>query len=690
MGMGIVVNHNLSAMNANRQMGINQSAMSKALEKLSSGLKINRAADDASGLSISEKMRAQIRGLDQASANAQDGISLIQTADGNLNETEDILQRIRELAVKGATGTLAEEDSEAVQDEVKALLEEVDRIGNTTEFNTKKLLDGSLKNSGGASTTTNQTIGADVASQTAAKLTGAIKAGGVTDSSFVNETINIDGTEITVKWNDLSSEDKSTLKNVGNDVVSQQKALDIITREINNAIDKSGTNVAHVSGYVADGKMTIESGTAGVDSKLTTVSAKGVLNDVGALEAKAGTTTFNGTAMIGSASKDAELRAASGKMTAAEQASATALGKKASAVATAAAKASAGKQVMASAINNSNFDALANWNQINDAATAQKYVKSALSAAGMTDSTLQGTIAAGVTAGLTGAEAAAKVKELMQTNSDKMGSAAVKTKITDAGEKANNDTIDAYVAEKQGLTFGEFDLSIGGQFISEVKLKDTINSSTSMASAAKILEEGINKEIDAYNAKIGASEVGDKGFITKVTVNVKDGAFEINSETGSVKLEDKVGQDIVKNLGLSSAQTSASANGGMTLQIGANRGQTMTFGIEDMRTAALGLSNVDLSTQEGSSQALDKLNSAIKKVSKQRSQLGAAQTRLEHTIKNLDTSSENLSSAESRIRDTDMSKEMMNYTKLNILSQAAQSMLAQANQAPQGVLQLLQ
>lgn len=140
----MIINHNLGAMNAQRNMNINSNNASKSMEKLSSGLRINRAGDDAAGLSISEKMRAQIRGLDQAATNAEDGISMIQTAEGALNETHSILQRMRELAVQASNDTNVTEDREAIQAEIDSLIDEVDRISTDTEFNTQKLLNGSV------------------------------------------------------------------------------------------------------------------------------------------------------------------------------------------------------------------------------------------------------------------------------------------------------------------------------------------------------------------------------------------------------------------------------------------------------------------------------------------------------------------------------------------------------------------
>ena len=144
----MVVQHNLTAMNSNRMLGITTGTQAKSTEKLSSGYKINRAADDAAGLSISEKMRRQIRGLTQASANAEDGISCVQTAEGALNEVHDMLQRMNELAVKGETGTLTTVDRSYIQAEVKQLMTEIDRVANTTTFNEQNLLDGSFTGKG--------------------------------------------------------------------------------------------------------------------------------------------------------------------------------------------------------------------------------------------------------------------------------------------------------------------------------------------------------------------------------------------------------------------------------------------------------------------------------------------------------------------------------------------------------------
>ncbi|NOV00471.1 flagellin N-terminal helical domain-containing protein [Paenibacillus planticolens] len=536
------INHNIAAANTHRQLTGNTAAASKSLEKLSSGLRINRAGDDAAGLAISEKMRAQIRGLDMAAKNAQDGISLIQTAEGALNETHSILQRMRELADQSANGTNTADDRAALQEEVKQLKDEIDRIGNTTEFNTQKLLNGNLKSAGGANVAVDTTTGAQIAKLTAGKATGSgtMASGKPADANFIEETIKIDGSEIKVQWQNLTTDERNVLKGISTDTSTQNKAKDLIVQKINEAIDASGKNVAHITGYVdTAGKLVLESGSKGIDSSIdTSLTANAVLNDkiMGAAggTSAAGTTNYNGTA-----------------------------------------------------------------------------------------------IASGSTF----------MMKLAGTN---------------------------------------MEITISG-----------IGSNDTMASVALKLQTAINNAISGAN---GVSKLtsGQEGFITDVQVNVSsDGRLLVTNENGPLVLSDKTGKSFVQDLGLSQAQTEATGNGGVTFQIGANRGQTISFGIGDMRTAALGLSAVDISTASSASQALTSLDSAIKNVSATRSKMGAVQNRLEHTINNLQTASENLTSAESRIRDVDMAKEMMDFTKNNILSQAAQAMLAQANQQPQGVLQLL-
>ena len=545
--MAMIVQHNMSAMNANRMLGITNSSLAKSTEKLSSGYKINRAADDAAGLSISEKMRSQIRGLNKASDNAQDGISLIQTAEGALNESHSILQRMRELSVQASNGTETDDDREAVQKEISQLQDELTRISSTTEFNTMKLLDGSLGGPQGVSKGSNQTIGSQISNLKAAEttMTAGKNTSGVTNATFfAKETIKIDGADITVDWTTLTDEEKAALKQdwtAGSDSSKASKAATIMQDKINEAIDNSGLGVSHVTvkSSVAAGvaSFNIKSGSEGTDSKINIDGANNTDTVIGAtlgdVAATTGTTKYSGE----------------------------------------------------------DVDA----------------------------------------------------KEL-------------------------------------------FYMNINGQSL--VVTPTAVTNGTAMSTVATNLATNINAAIDKYNT---GRDDADK--LKNVTVDVsKDGRLVVSSESGSVSFSDFGTGEAAKKLGLDASATKTAANGGMTLQIGANEGQTMNFGIEDMSAAALGVDGgkVDIASQSGAQKATTTIDAAIKKVSEQRSKLGAVQNRLEHTIANLDTASENTQTSESRIRDTDMAEEMVAYSKNNILLQAGQSMLAQANQSNQGVLSLLQ
>jgi len=535
------INHNIQALNTHRQLSFNTLMAGKSLEKLSSGFRINRAGDDAAGPAHSEKRRAQIRGLDMAAKNAQDGISLIQTAEGALSEVHAILQRMRELAVQSANGTNTADDRAALQEEIQQLKDEIDRIGNTTEFNTMKLLNGNLKSAGSISVGMDTTVGSIVAKLTGGRLSGANQVGTSVDISgthFVEETLIVDGAQIKINWSTLTSEERNILEGASDSTTSKQQVTELVIRKINEAIDASGFGVSHVSGYFnSNNEFVIESGSAGINSSIRLdAGAAGVLSElIGAGNPVEGKATYNGASISG------------------------------------------------------------------------------------------GT------------------------------------------------TADLYI----------------GNILMEISFANDINSGDDMSDVATEIEDAINAAISAYNGVSGKNP-GEDGYIEDVKVLVtEDGRFQIISESGPVRLVDRTGQTAISDLGLSEAQTEGMSGGGVVFQIGANRGQTISFGIGDMRTAALGLTSVDISTASNASKALESIDKAIITVSKQRSQMGAVQNRLEHTIINLQTASENLTAAESRIRDVDMAKEIMEFTKANILSQAAQAMLAQANQQPQGVLQLL-
>ena len=552
--MAMIVQHNMSAMNANRMLGITNSSLAKSTEKLSSGYKINRAADDAAGLSISEKMRSQIRGLNKASDNAQDGISLIQTAEGALNESHSILQRMRELSVQASNGTETDDDREAVQKEISQLQDELTRISSTTEFNTMKLLDGSL---GGGSSATGIKVDASVSNK--ALQAGALK-----------------------------------------------------TTAATNGVYKADTAVANDD--------------AGMKAGDTTSLTVNYLNAKGEQESITVNLKYKDATTLVSEDGSREYTVTSGAATAAQKTTA--------------------------------FLAELKQTSLADDFT----IKSA--ADGKLDFTAK-------TAGT-------ETSQILSTSESKI-SAGVFSQIAAVAATADTAPADAYQSITKDV--GSYD---GGATTNIDDYIFTVNGERFMYADAA--------GVDALKNKTDYSDVNFVKVTTDKTVGDDDGqamASLISAKTGINAEADGTTKSTIH---LKPSASSSTAGKGMTLQIGANEGQTMSFSIDDMSAKSLGVdgNKVDLATQSGAQKATTTIDAAIKKVSAQRSKLGAVQNRLEHTIANLDTASENTQTSESRIRDTDMAEEMVAYSKNNILLQAGQSMLAQANQSNQGVLSLLQ
>lgn len=445
--------NNIMALNAHRQLGANQAAGARSMEKLSSGLRINRAGDDAAGLAISEKMRGQVRGLKQAQRNAQDSISLIQTAEGGLNESHAILQRMRELATQAANDTNTDIDRGEIQKEIDQLIGELDRIADTTEFNTKVLMKGNFGTSASSSDSANISVRSAKAESitegtyaltvttAATKAThsgGADLSGGVTITTDTNDTLVVNG--VTIKFNE-------------GDLTSQ------------NIIDR-------INEYTAE------------------------------------------TNVVASLSGD------------------------------------------------------------NLVLTEERFGAQSITVSGNAATDLFGTA----------------------TNT--------------AGENA------------------------------------------------------------AITGVTGTADANDGRILTVTSGALKGMVLDVR------------GAD-------SSAATVTVNKSYLTMQIGANQDQSFRMTIEDMGASSLRVKGIDITSASKATQAITTINDAIGAVSAERSKLGAYQNRLEHTISNLGTSAENLQAAESRIRDVDMAEEIMSFTKYQILQQASTAMLAQANMAPQSVLQLL-
>jgi flagellin len=541
----MIINHNLMAINTHRQMGSTASAQTKSMEKLSSGYRINRAGDDAAGLSISEKMRAQIRGLGQASRNSQDGISLIQTAEGALNETQNILQRMRELAVQSVNDTNVAVDRGEIQKEINQLTSEINRIGSTTEFNTMKLLNGDKAESIKVAKATAGTYAKPTAGMTVQTGAIALSTTGITIAGSANTN---------VQWTDVASGS-----------ITIQKTT--------------------------DGELSVK-----VVAKTTGATSVLSATDIAEISFDGGSFTYNNHGVTFTISQD-------------------------------------------------DFEA----------ATAGKTI----------------VLDTGVAKGNVGG-----------TGVDASGAYAVVEGSTWVGTGG--------FATAGGVTIGS-----------------TIDFNVSKIHI-DVAADNTNFAVTLYDA---ASNVVIK---EDILLGASSDTFDFNRHGVSFSLSGLTGA-VSAAIDLTMSTADKATNNGVTFQVGANENQSLSLDLGDMRATALGISTetagatgfgsslnvtdgtsttnseyaLDVSTSTNAAKALTTINSAIEKVSAERSKLGAVQNRLEHTIANLNTSAENLQASESRIRDVDMAKEMMEFTKNNILQQAAQSMLAQANQAPQGVLQLL-
>ncbi len=545
----MVVQHNLQAMNSNRMLGINQGTMAGSTEKLSSGYKINRAADNAAGLSISEKMRKQIRGLTQASTNAEDGISSVQTAEGALQEVTDMLQRMNELAVQAANGTNSQTDRQYIQDEIDQLVTEIDRVAETTKFNETYLLKGDQAGNGKNVYTQSYNV-------TYMRNTG-----------FNTTEINGGNGTISVKHN-----------YVGND------CLIIATSSLGSSVKATSVVLGggdDITAYLDS----VDGGTTGTINTSSYAAFKLTQADV--------------------ATSSIAVNVSTGDMSVKTGATVYVLDKENNQII----KLQAGDDV-------------------------SKYVKNvsvsinrnATSTGGATGTTNT----ASVTTSVTFMEVADGYQFLTKLDDD---------------EAADIDV------EK---TKGQAQLYDGqGNAVSGVGLKNYFN------------EFGVYKSGSLYTDAEGKNAITSAASISTY----------IN--TTSTRVADDLSFSL--HVGADSAKENK-----ITARI-----QTMTaasLGIDVLKSTQSGI--VD-STGGKATDAIDVIASALQQVSTQRSALGAIQNRLEHTIKNLDNVVENTTSAESSIRDTDMATEMVKYSNVNILAQAGQSMLAQANQSNQGVLSLL-
>ena len=564
------IQHNIMAMNAYRNYANNTSALSKNLEKLSSGYKINRAGDDAAGLAISEKMRAQITGLDKAQDNAKDGISLVQTAEGALTEVHDMLNRMYELAEQSANGTFEDStDRSQLQKEVKQLKDEINRIADSANFNGIKLLDGSLA------------------------------GGSQVDNVAMDATTAVKGIYTTASATDTGALGKLTVGDIG-------KTLDYTVTWKDSSGKEQTTTVSLT--YRGDGT-----------------------GAVAANNTKNYFTDANGNKYYLNAS------GADGKLGASDVKSSILAGLK------------------ADKTFSENFDIAANGNKLQFTSKLEGSAGAQIVGIGVSETT-------SLTAGFDAAMAGDITRTQEPYDSMQKFDASKLTVVNGASQGITLEQIKSNIFELDGHKF----LVATGLTNDQIK---------ALGDDVTIISLASSNAPDNADAKQIAAEISR---VTGMETKVYDASVtKANiAETDIVFTKDKL---------------SLTGNS-LTLQIGdtSDSYNQLTVAIKDCHTAAIGIEDLDIGNQVDANAALNVIKDSINYISDVRGTLGATQNRLDHTINNLSVMQENIQDAESTIRDTDVADEMMAYTKNNILIQSAQAMLAQANQVPQGVLQLLQ
>ena len=654
------IQHNIMAMSAYRNYTNNVAAMKKNLEKLSSGYKINRAGDDAAGLAISEKMRAQITGLETAQKNAKDGISLVQTAEGALTEVHDMLNRMVELATQSANGTYDNTTDRAqMQKEVNQLLSEIDRIADSSNFNGINLLDGTL----GLNTDAFSISAGDAYTEAVAASTGAAALGtvhGGASTAFVNPsfTVNLKDVEVAHGANGKASITVGGVKLTSAALRTASGTAGAATIASKIAAAYTGT----------DASKTVTIG--GLGFKVTAAGSKLTFTHCNATGATATSITASKASTFNAAIKGATVQVVGAKD-----------------------------------------------DTVYDHAIQDLKLATAAKAGGLfgADWDLSGVVAEGnsiqigsrtFTFKMTAANSTITGSNTVKIDTRKFTTASQQTAEAIRLLSAKSDT-KIHISAKDG-THLHVDMAGTAAQTANASTVDKFKALFKVTTAAQAKKLASTKlTVDESALKEGnVISVGDKKFVYKGTgTNAFTDAADLASKLTAAGYNTSVSTaaDGKKVLNIQGATKDADGNTiadkdvtapqvlgkGLTLQIGdtADSFNQLNVAVQDMHAGSLGIGKLDISTEEAAQAATDKIKAAINKVSDVRGTLGATQN---HTINNLAVMTENIQDAESTIRDVDVAEEMMAYTKNNILIQSAQAMLAQANQVPQGVLQLLQ
>jgi flagellin len=742
--MSLRINQNVTSLSTYSNLNRTSARMDKSIGKLSSGLRINSAADDAAGLAISEKMRSQISGLNRAKLNAQDGVSMLQTAEGGLGETESIIQRMRELAIQGSNDTLTTNDRLEIQKEINQLRDAIDDIADSTEYNTKKLLDGS------------QTA---LISASSKSVSGTANGSGVQGGDF-----NVSMTVVQGGISQMQTSQMFMNKDTGNLALGNTKLEDIAQFYDENgvfALDTAQTLTvtgnAETAQFVLDGKMTLNELASALQNAIAGTSGLGIKNS---------SATVVSTAQSGVSGLGGYLQITSGKIgdvgefsIAGDQAVIDALGMTISRhsannivqVSTKDASGNTRRVTTSTDVASSLLDGIdlkfasqsaqvaGNGGIVDglkftaDATVGFSFkvgtatvninttfaASSCYSMEGIAEA-INAKIAADATAKTSGIEATVVDGQIRISYNPTDPSSPTEIKIS-----AGTDVIGLIEGTYTGFVDGDKDMNnavkgfsmlqlIASNVGAEMKIKITDGASaTETISVGKTVSAGdadlveINNWVTTVNAKLANASVaarvdavnGSIAFTStqlgNKNVNGKPAVqsllkIESTSSNTAVMSTDLLGykDGTAKGAGDTNFRLHVVDNS-PTFQIGANQGQNMKITISDMSASALGIDKLDMSTTRGAQKAIGKLDKALSIVSAERSKIGAFENRMNYTINNLENAATNLTDSESRVRDLDMAAEMTEFTSAQVLQQAATAMLAQANASGQQVLQLL-
>lgn len=665
------INTNLTALNTFNSYTSANNKIADSVAKLSSGYAINSAADNAAGLAISEKMRAQIRGLDTAASNSQDAISLVQTAQGALESAGEILQRMREISVQSSSDTNVDAiDREALQSEFEQLQAELDEIAQDSTFNNQNLLDGSLSTTqlsvGSGTSLSGSGMNVSVGNANAGTYgfgvsvvttQAAVAAAAPTtaDSSFSMSSLSgeFSSAEVTIGTNAESSSLLNGNYELSATYDSTGESITVTATGDNGQTFSCDLTDADFAAVTSGTDITLDFGTtAGAGDTFSVTMTAGET-----LIANADATTSELSAMAGSIGGTFTVSGGSDSL--AEETAIMASLTGATSVEMKAGMDSVtfdnGITVSFEALTAADLDTTATGGmavETGDASISAVEVSNLdINGGAVADlTTLNGDYAMTVTAG----------PDLSFTNSIETYTATVVAPT--GGVTGDNVTITF-----TGTSTTTFDMT--------VTLGADCANADAIATAVAAAVTGTMSEIFDANT----ANAADDGFAGV--------AYNFESVFGDTANNAALTADT--GVSTSTIEVISKANDGLTIQVGANSGDELSINIDSASAEHLGIKGLDVTNQESAAAAIDVVNSAINQISSQRAYLGAIENRLDYKIDNLETSSQNLTSAESSIRDVDMAAEMTAFTNANILSQAATAMLAQANSLPQNVLSLL-